>query len=405
MSLTADGGLRRPPDLNIDPFSPEFRTNAAKLHSLLRDTAAVVRIPMYDSYAVARYNEVETVLRDYNAYSNTGGSGLADVRKPGSWREPAAITSSDPPEHTPLRKTMNRIISPVVVRGWREAFEREGRALVSKLVKQGNFDVVSELSEVFVVKVFTEALGVHMTREQAVILGAYNFNALGPKNDLYAKSEAEIEPLKGWLATSRTREGVVPGGWASQIFDSEEAGEMPAGSASSIMLALLRGGMDTTISGIGSSLALLAQNKDQWAKFRSNPSLVKAVFEETIRMEAPIQSYFRTTLCDTELSGYALEQDKKIQIYPGAANRDPRKWEEPDKFDISRSTIGHLALGAGVHNCVGQMIARLEAESVLRPFVEQVADLEMEAVPTYRQSNMLRTLESLRIKITPAVAV
>jgi cytochrome P450 len=402
MSVSADTGLLRPPDLDIDPFSPEHRKAPSKLHELLRETAAVVRIPRYDFYAVARHDEVETVLKDYSLFSNTGGSGLADVRKPGSWREPAAITSSDPPEHTPLRKTMNRIISPIVVRSWREAFEREGRALVSKLVAKGSFDVVKELSEPFVVKVFTEALGVQMTREQAVTLGDYNFNALGPKNELFQKSEAEIEPLKEWLALSRTRAGVVPGGWASQIFDSEAAGDLPAGSASSIMLALLRGGMDTTISGIGSCFALLAQHKDQWARFRANPALAKAVFEETIRLEAPIQSYFRTTLSDGELSGYRLERDKKIQIYPAAANRDPRKWEDPEAFDITRSTIGHLALGAGAHNCVGQMIARLEGESVLAPFVELVSDLELESPPVYRANNTLRTLQSLRIRVTPA---
>jgi cytochrome P450 len=85
----------------------------------------------------------------------------------------------------------------------------------------------------------------------------------------------------------------------------------------------------------------------------------------------------------------------------GAANRDPRKWEDPDKFDISRSTIGHLTFGVGVHNCAGQMIARLEAEAVLRPFVELVADLELEAEPVWRANNTLRTLQSLPIRVTP----
>lgn len=398
MNFTSDAAQKTPPDLNIDPFSAEFRGNPARLHAQLRDTAAVVRLPLYDTYAVARYEEAETVLRDFQVFSSTGGPGLADVRGEDAGERPATITT-DPPDHTPLRAILNRIISPRVVRGWREAFESEGRALVTELVGKGRFDVVSELSEVFVVKVFTGALGVHMTREQAVTLGQYVFNTLGPKNDLFHESEAAIAPLQDWIARSRTREGLVPGGFASQVFDAEEGGEVPAGMASSMMLGLLRGGMDTTISGIGSSFALLAQNKSEWAKVRTNPALAKAVFEETLRFESPLQSFFRTTVRDGELGGYALKRDKKVQVFLGAANRDPRKWEDADRFDISRSTIGHLALGAGVHNCVGQMIARLEAEAVIRPFVELVADLELEAEPVWRPSNALRTLQTLPIRV------
>src|SRR5581483_2930721 len=115
-----------------------------------------------------------------------------------------------------------------------------------------------------------------------------------------------------WIARSRTREGLVPGGFAAQVFDAEGAGEIPPGMASSMMLGLLRGGMDTTISGIASSVALLAQHKSEWAKVRANPALVKAVFEETLRFESPIQTQFRATVRDAELAGYALQRDKKV---------------------------------------------------------------------------------------------
>jgi cytochrome P450 len=95
-----------------------------------------------------------------------------------------------------------------------------------------------------------------------------------------------------------------------------------------------------------------------------------------------------------------LEADKKVQMLPGSANRDPRKWPEPDRFDISRNAAGHLSLGFGVHQCLGQMIARLEAEAVLKPFAQRVASIELLEEPTHRANNSLRTLESLRMKVT-----
>ena len=203
------------------------------------------------------------------------------------------------------------------------------------------------------------------------------------------------------MARSRTRECVRPGGWAASLFDAEEAGKMPPGSASSLMLTLLRGGMDSTISGIGTAVAQLAKNPDQWALLRDDPSLARAAFEEALRLESPLRTYYRATTTNVELAGCQLRDDTKIQLFLASANRDPRKFPEPDKYDIKRSTFGHVAFGAGIHTCIGQMIARLEAESVIKVLAEMVSEIHVEEPMLHRHSNALRTYARLQTRVKP----
>ena len=401
MAAANETDLLEPPVIDIDPFGPEARNDPYAFYRQVRDTAPVVWFSKHKTYGVARYEEVQQVQKNHEIFMASAGSGLSDTRLPGSWREGANITSSDPPEHTPLRAIMNKILSPVIIRGWREAFEREGSALIDRLIARRRFDVVHDLAEAFVVSVFPPALGVRMTRDQAVLIGNLNFNALGPPNDLFEKSRRDAAPFEDFIARSRTRDGVIPGGFAEKIFDAEDAGQVPKGAASGLMLALVRGGMDTTISAIGNAFHLLATNPEQWKLFRQDPALARNVFDETLRIASPIQTYYRTTTRPASLSGMALKGNAKVQMLVGSANRDPRRWDNPDMFDIRRVTIGQLALGTGVHNCVGQMIARLEGEAVLRPFAGRVAGFELDGPAVRRPNNSLWTLESLPVRVAP----
>jgi 4-methoxybenzoate monooxygenase (O-demethylating) len=388
------------PVLDFDFFQEETLLSPYSLYETLRELGPAIYVPKYDIYMVTRYADVQTVLKDWQRFTSAGGAGMSDIRKPGAWRPGSPLVESDPPAHTELRTMMNRLISPAVVRGWREAFHREGARFVEEALAKGTFDAVRDIAEPFVMKVFYAAVGINITREQAVLLGNLNFNSLGPQNAMYHRSVEECAPLMEWWQSSQRREVLIPGGWGEKIFLAEDAGEIPKGTASGMMMTLTRGGTDTTISAIGSALWLLAKHEDQRQKVRADPSLAKGAFEEAIRLESPIQTIFRTTTGRVELSGVMLEADKKVQLLLGSANRDPRKWPEPDRFNITRDTTGHAPFGFGVHNCVGQMIARLEAEAVLKPFAERVASFELLEEPQHRVNNSLRTLESLRMKVT-----
>jgi len=146
----------------------------------------------------------------------------------------------------------------------------------------------------------------------------------------------------------------------------------------------------------------LARFPDEFVKLRSDASLARAAFEEAIRLESPVQTFFRTTMRDVEIGGEPVGEGCKVLMFLGAANRDPRRWERPDEYDITRRNAGHVGFGTGIHGCVGAVLARLEGEVVLSALARKVASIEICGEPRRRYNNTLRSLASLPVRIRAA---
>lgn len=134
----------------------------------------------------------------------------------------------------------------------------------------------------------------------------------------------------------------------------------------------------------------LAVHPEQFATLRESPKLARAAFEETVRYVAPVQTFFRTANQDTTISGVHIPEGSKVLMFLAAANRDERHWDEPNTFDISRRATGHVGFGFGVHACVGQMVARLEGQSVLLAVAKHVEDIRLTGEPELQLNNTLR---------------
>jgi cytochrome P450 len=392
-----------PPVLDIDPFTEEVLADPYQFHESLRETGAVVWLRSYGIYATGRFEEVKTVMADHERFMASAGTGLYDLRKPGAWRPKSPLLETDPPEHTKLRTVLTRIISPIVIRKWRADFEKEAERIAERVADMGEFDAVKDIAEDFVLTVFPSAIGVDIPHENAVAIGDMNFNAIGPNNEIFQRSLKKVEPILEWYQKSFQRESMLPGGFGEQIYKADEAGELPEGSAPGLVRSFIRGGMDTTIAGIGFTLNQLARDSRQWTKVHAEPARVRGAFEEAIRHESPSQTQFRTTTGPTSLGGYDLEGDVKVAVFMGAANRDPRKWDRANEYDLERDTAGiHLAFGSGAHMCIGQMIARLEADIILGAIAKRVKTIELAGQPSYRIINTLRTLKELPLRVTRA---
>ena len=137
-----------------------------------------------------------------------------------------------------------------------------------------------------------------------------------------------------------------------------------------------------------------------WAAVQAEPARVKGAFEEALRLGSPQQIVYRTVKEDMEFEGYQLAAGAKVAMFLGAANRDPRQWTDPDKYDVSRNTTGiHLALGNGIHVCLGQMLARLEGECILSAIVRRARSMSPAGTPSYRLMNQVRALRNLPLDI------
>jgi hypothetical protein len=225
---------------------------------------------------------------------------------------------------------------------------------------------------------------------------------MGPRNALLAKAAERVVPVTKWIMEHCQREHLRPGGFGDQIYQAADAGEITSETAAMLVRSFLSAGIDTTINGLGNALFALASNPDEYAKLHAEPNLARPAFEETLRWESPAQTFFRTAAKDADIAGVAVPQDTKVLCMLASANRDPRKWPNPDRYDIQRRPTGHVALGAGIHGCVGQAVARLEGELVLSALARRVKRIEMTGPFTRRLNNTLRALETLPLRFVPA---
>jgi len=388
---------------SVDPFSHAFLENPYPHHEAMREAGPVVWLEHYGIWAMARHQEVRDALTDWQTYCSGAGVGLSDFRKETPWRPPSIILEADPPLHTRTRAVLTRILSPAAINVLRETLTREAEALVDRLLEKREFDGVADLAEAYPLKVFPDSVGISKEgRENLLPYGGMVFNGFGPRNDLFEKAMANAGPVRDWIMSKCSRAALAPDGLGMQIFRAVDAGELTEAEAGMLVRSFLSAGVDTTVYGLGNALYCFAKYPHQWTALRENPSLIRPAFEEVLRFEAPVQTFFRTTTTAVDVGGVHLGEGEKVLLFLAAANRDPRRWERPDEFDVRRRATGHMTFGTGIHGCVGQAVARLEAEAVFAALARRAASFEMTAEPTRRLNNTLRGLDTLPLRVVPA---
>jgi 4-methoxybenzoate monooxygenase (O-demethylating) len=388
---------------NVDPFSHAFLEHPYPHHEAMREAGPVVWLEQYGIWAMARHQEVRDALTDWQTYCSGAGVGLSDFRKETPWRPPSIILEADPPLHTRTRAVLTRILSPAAINVLRETLTGEAEALVDRLLDQREFDGIADLAEAYPLKVFPDSVGISQEgRENLLPYGSMVFNGFGPRNDLFDKAMANAGPVRDWIMSKCSRAALAPDRLGMQIFRAVDAGELTEAEAGMLVRSFLSAGVDTTVYGLGNALYCFAKYPRQWTALRENPSLMRAAFEEVLRFEAPVQTFFRTTTRTVDVGGVHLGEGEKVLLFLAAANRDPRRWERPDEFDVRRRATGHMTFGTGIHGCVGQAVARLEAEAVFGALAKHVASFEMTAEPARRLNNTLRGLDTLPLRVVPA---
>jgi cytochrome P450 len=164
-----------------------------------------------------------------------------------------------------------------------------------------------------------------------------------------------------------------------------------------LVRSLLSAGVDTTVAALGSAIWCLVTNPGEFERLKADASLARSAFEETLRYTSPVHSFCRTARVNTEVAGIAISAGTKILCVLAAANLDEDHWPNASRFDIARRPAGHLALGVGIHNCVGQNVARAEGEAVLGALAAQVASIKLTGEPVWRPNNAIRALDELTV--------
>ena len=391
------------PSLAINPFDEAFLGNPYAYHGVLRDAGPVVWLEAINCYGMARYAEVQPALKDWQVFVSGRGVGLSDFATQEPWRPRSLLLEADPPLHERTRGLMNKVASLASLKSAMPCWRAKAERLIDALVARGSFDAVVDLGEAFPLSVFPDLVGLPDDgREHLIPYGTTAFNAFGPRNRLFETSIANAVDATTWVTSVCKRDRLKSGGWGAAVFDAADRGECSEADAERLVRSLLTAGVDTTVNGIGNMIYAFAKHPAQWAKLRSDPSLAKRAFEESLRWDSTVQTFFRTTSRGVEVAGQSVPEGSKVLLFLAAANRDPRHWERADEFDVTRSASGHVGFGFGIHQCLGQMVARMEAEAVLGAMIPRIAEIRLVGEPVRRLNNTLHALSQLPVEILPA---
>jgi 4-methoxybenzoate monooxygenase (O-demethylating) len=297
---------------------------------------------------------------------------------------------------------MTAMFTGKAVERLRDEFVTEARTLVDGLIARGRVDAVADLAEAYPLKVFPDAVGLDpQQRRRLLDYSRMVFNGFGPRNDLFSAAFANAAETQEWIMTRCRRAALFPDGLGAKVYAAVDAGTITEDEAGLLVRSLLSAGVDTTAHALGNAVHALATHPDQWTALRADPTLARAAFDEALRYDSPVQTFFRTTTRDVDVDGARIPAGEKVLLLLGAANRDPRRWERPERFDISRRSGGHLGFGMGVHGCLGTAVARLQGEALLGELARRVSTVELAGEPVRRLSNTLRGYDRLPVHLTP----
>jgi cytochrome P450 len=385
------------PRSDVDIFSEDVMAAPYPVFQQLRDAGPVVHLDRFGVYAVPRYQQARDVLADWESFSSADIAFNNDFNE---YMSDFSILRSDPPLHDAMRNTLAAKLARRALREQEPAISRRAKDIVGRLVEQGSFDAVTDLARRFPVEIVGDLIGLPEDgREDLLRMVDANFNCFGPDNERTRASLPRRAELADYMRVSVTRENLAEGSMGRAVYEAADAGAIPAQAAPWLVMAYVTAGMDTTVHALGHAVWLMAEHPDQWELLRTDRSLVPPAFREVLRYESPVQAFGRTVRTDwTVEEDVTLPAGTKLAVLFGSANRDERRWPDPERFDVTRDNIGHLAFGYGLHGCAGQALARIEGEAILNALLDKVTRIAADA-PVRHFNNVLRGLESLPIMV------
>jgi 4-methoxybenzoate monooxygenase (O-demethylating) len=363
-----------------DLFSRESVRNARAVDDRVRELAPVVRLARENITMIARYEHVSKGLADWRSFSSTS----RPWHDPNSVR-PEILLTDDPPRHTAVRSVIANALSPKALNKMADAFRADAQALVRRLKEKSGetIDAVGEITQPFVYKVLPDLLGVpEKGREHMYAFGNMVWATMGPMNELF--HDAMKDPggeVLAWAEMACKRENLAADSLGMEMYLAADRGQLTQAEANLMVGILLSAAADTTVMTMANAIRAFCEFPDQYQLLRSDPSLLRAAFDESLRWDSPSRMAGRIAVKDVEIDGVVIPKGERCGLMFAAANRDPRKWADPDRYDIKRDHRGHVGWGYGVHACVGRVLALLEAEALLGAIVEHVERFEAAGEP------------------------
>lgn len=385
------------PRSNVDLFADEVLDDPYPHLQALRDAGPIVWLEAHDVYVATRYAEVRGILDDDATFVSGQGVGLNDIVN--TFGQGTTLMS-DGDEHRTQREIIGRPLTPRALADLRPDAQAIADTVVDRLVRQGRFDAVADLAEVLPATWVPDLLGWPSDgRADLLKWAAANFDGLGPLNDRAIAAGDGVVAMSAYAALLAGAE-LPEASFGARIQRAAAQGDIEPSRCPMLFIDYLAPSLDTTISAIGSALWLFATHPDQWQLLRQEPHRIKAAFNEVLRLESPINSFTRVAAVDATVGDTAIPAGSRVLLSFASANRDERRWTEPERFDITRESAGQLAFGHGEHVCVGMGLARLEGAAVLSALIERVETIALDGPPVRKRNNLIRSFAALPVRVT-----
>jgi cytochrome P450 len=350
--------------MNYNPLSPEVIENPYPYYAYLRKHAPVYWIEPLQAWALSRYADVDFALRNPQIFPSSGFTNqtLGDLNPT---PETPWILDMNPPDHTRLRKLVNKGFLPRLIRNLEPRVQEITRQLIASLRKQLEGDLVSALSGPLPTTVIAEMLGVEDNRlndfkrwSDDVVLGTSRPTDEAVRTRVRQSGAALRAYFERLIERRRTDPGedVI----SALVRAEEEHDTLTSAEILGLAVLLLLAGNETTTNLIGNATRNLLRYPEELAKVRADRTLVPSLIEEALRYESPVQLIPRQTAREIALEGGTIPAGATVFLLLASANRDERKFPEPDRFDVTRNPQDHVAFGYGIHYCLGAPLARLE---------------------------------------------
>ncbi|MEO6747211.1 MAG: cytochrome P450 [Caldimonas sp.] len=378
MPSPPDSLAARVSGFDLRHLPPEFYADPFPFYRALREREPVKRLPD-GSVLLTRYADCEYVYKNPALFSSDkkteykpkyGDSLLFE-------HHTTSLVFNDPPLHTRVRRLIIGALTPKAIAEMQPGLEALVERLLDRMAEAGDVDLIEDFAAAIPIEIVGNLLGV--PKDEREPLRAWSLAILGALEpvvspEAFERGNRAVHDFIAYLETLIERRRASPGepdrDVLTRLIQGEDAGErLSSPELLHNCIFLLNAGHETTTNLIGNGLVALHRHPDQKARLLAEPALVRSAVEEILRYESSNQLGNRITTGVVEIGGVALAPRTPITLAIGAANRDPDKFEDPERFDIGRTPNRHLAFGSGIHQCAGMALARLEGAVAIGRFL------------------------------------
>ena len=368
-------------------------------------------------WAVLRYADVVHVNRHPEIFSSHVGA--TQIRDPSPEDLPFVqqmILNMDPPDHTLLRRVVQRGFTPRRMEAMRDDLQRRARMLVDAVIEAGECDFVRDLSADMPLMTLAELMGVPL--EDRHLMKGWADRIIGYQDEEYAgeptadeagaqkvnpRSRQALSDMFDYAHTLAEEKLAHPGDdLLTMVLTADVNGEkLTVEQFENFFFLLAVAGNETLRNGIPGGMWALMTHPAERQRLLTDPSLLGGAIDEMLRFHSPVVHFRRTATRDTVLGGVEVGAGDKVVVFYAAANRDPEEFPDPDRFDITRSPNRHLAFGSGPHVCLGARLARMQMEAMFSEILARMPDMEPAGEPVRLGSSFQAGFKRMPVTYTP----